>query len=368
MLAKNATSRDHHGPRGLPRRRPSLLRTVRHWVLDRTTDAALRWAPRLSASGIGQLTALVSRLGPHCPVVARQVAENMRSAGLYSPAAHRAYFAAVARHLAGALHALRCAPQAVPGGMSPELADVVMPHLELDASFGALHEHVRRAGRPPHRGAILVGPHIAGYLLHLARLNQELPLTVYLRYSKDARRRAAKERWYQATGVGWISEPPDAGGAFGRLGRMAAAIAAGRTLFITPDLPQKRDAGVAVRCFDREIWLPEGPAVLALRTGAPLFMLLAQPTATGERLTLQGPYPAEDRASGRAARRAAIQRRMQWFAEQFQAWLTQDAPLWYLWGDKRWTRVWHDDPRYGRRTSAAESNELVAPASGCAGG
>ena len=349
MLAKNATSRDHHGPRGRPSRRPWLSRALRHWVLDRTTAAALRWAPRLSPAAVEGLTAVVSRLGPHCPVLARQVAENMRNVGLYSPDAHRAYFAAVARHLAGALHALRCARHAIPGGVSPRLADIVTSRVTLDASFDALRAMIR-----PDRGAVLVGPHVSGYLLHLARLNQELPLTVYLRYSKDARRRAAKEQWYRATGVGWISEPPDAGGAFGRLGRMAAAVAAGRTLFITPDLPRKREAGVAVRFFDRQVWLPEGPAVLALRTGAPLFMLLAQSTATGERLTLHGPYPAEGRAGGRAARRAALQHRMQWFSDHFAAWLSRHAPLWYLWGDKRWTRVLHDDSRYGQRLAAGE--------------
>ncbi len=278
----------------------------------------------------------------------------MRSVGLYASAVHRAYFAAVARHLAGALHALRCAAPAAPGGIDTQFAALVAQCVALDATLGRLHDFIR-----PDRGAVLVAPHIAGYLLHLARLNQEVPLTVYLRYSKDARRRAAKERWYRAAGVGWISEPPDAGGAFGRLGRMAAALAAGRTLFITPDLPQKRDAGVAVRFFDREIWLPEGPAVLALRTGAPLFMLLAAPTAAGQRLTLHGPYPDEDEARGRAARRAAIQRRMQWFADQFQAWLTRHAALWYLWGDKRWTRVLRDDPRYGRRLPASESSLVV---------
>jgi lauroyl/myristoyl acyltransferase len=304
-----------------------------------------------------RLAGLLGWLGPRCPIVARQVADNMRSLGLYSAEEHRGYFAELGGHFAGALHALRCAPGSAGTGMSADLARIAAARVELDASVDRLRQAVQ-----PARGAILMGPHIANYLLNLACLNQVLPLTVYLRHSDDARRQAAKERWYQATGVGWIAEPADAGGPLGRLGRMAAAIAAGRTLFITPDLPQKAPHGVAVRFFDREIRLPEGPALLALRTGAPLFMLTAEPAGARQRLVVHGPCTGDGPPHGRAARRVAMEQRMQWFADHFAQFLTAHAALWYLWGDKRWTQLLHDDPRYGRRLAEPAPRHHARPA------
>lgn len=320
-----------------------MLREVRHWLTARATDAALWAAPRLSARAADRVMGRLAAWGPRLPVVGRQVAENMRAVGVYSPQAYRAYFAQLGAHFAGALHAWRCASRASDAGMCGELAALVAERVELDESVRAL-----RAAAAGGRGAILVGPHIANYLLNLARLNQDVPLTVYLRYSKDARRRIAKERWYRASGVQWISEPADAGGPMGRLGRMAAALQAGETLFITPDLPQKRDDGTPVRFFDREIYLPAGPAVLALRTRAPVFMLTAEVCGARQRLLVRGPYDGSAAGRGRAARHAAIAEQMQWFATEFERFVRAQPALWYLWGDKRWTRVLHGDPRYVR--------------------
>ena len=317
-----------------------MLRVTRHWLTARATDAAMAVAPQLSAPAIDRIAPLITRCGPLCPVVARNVADNMRAVGVYSVAAHRAYFAQLGAHFAGALHALRYAGANAASGMHPELAELVRQRIELDASFDRL-----RAAADQGDGAIIMGPHIANYLLNLARLNQEIPLTIYLRYSKEARRRAAKERWYRATGVGWISEPPDAGGSLGRLGRMAAALRTGKVLFITPDLPQKRADGTPVRLFDREIYLPAGPAVLALRCGAPLFMLTAQVTAQRQRLVLRGPLSVSRQSGGR---RAGVRAALQWFADEFEQFVRQRPALWYLWGDKRWTRVFRGDPRYVR--------------------
>lgn len=327
-----------------------MLRELRHWVTAQATDAALLAAPRLSAIAIERIGAALAGCGPYCPVIAHSVASNMRALSVYSPAAHRAYFAQLGAHFAGALHALRCATRRVDAGWSDELVRLAASRVDLDESITQLC-----GAATGGRGVILVGPHIANYLLNLTRLNQEIPLTIYLRYSKDARRRLAKERWYQASGVGWISEPADAGGPLGRLGRMAAALREGRTLFITPDLPQKRDNGTPVSFFDREIYLPPGPGLLAERTGAPLFMLTAESRGGRQRLVVHGPCRVDPGARGRDSRRAAVQRRLQWFASGFAEFLKAQPPLWYLWGDKRWTRLLHDDPRYGRRLDAPPS-------------
>lgn len=320
-----------------------MLRAARHWLTARATDAALWAAPRLSARAADRLAGRLAAWGPRLPVIGRQVAENMRAVGVYSVETHQAYFAQLGTHFAGALHAWRYADASRGGALCPALAELVAERVELDESVNRLREAATDG-----RGAILVGPHIANYLLNLARLNQEVQLTIYLRYSKDARRRVAKERWYRASGVRWISEPADAGGAMGRLGRMAAALQAGETLFITPDLPQKRDDGTPVRFFEREIYLPAGPALLALRTRAPVFMLTAEVRGARQRLMVRGPHDGSAAGSGRAARHAAIAEQMQWFATEFERFVRTQPELWYLWGDKRWTRVLHGDARYVR--------------------
>ncbi|MEW6253054.1 MAG: hypothetical protein AB1716_20640 [Planctomycetota bacterium] len=339
-----------------------MLRSLRHWATARATDAALAAAPRLPPAALDGIGALLGTAGALLPPLRHTVAENMRALGLHTPAVEREYFAQIGAHLAGALHALRAgtgfdagpalyAPEPSAddtnecsgGKASDELLRRAAERVELGASVDCL---LRAAAAG--RGVILVGPHICNYLLNLARLNAATPLTVYLRHSRDVRRRAAKQAWYAASGVGWIAAPPDAAGSLGRLGRMAAALAEGRTLFITPDLPQKPDAGMRVEFFGRGVYLPAGVGLLAERSGAPLFMLTAQRMARGtgpgsalprQRLIVHGPCPGPPAGRGRAARQAGVAVRLQWFADLFAGFLRAHAPLWYLWGDKRWTRA-----------------------------
>jgi lauroyl/myristoyl acyltransferase len=321
------------------------LRPLRHWVTARLTDTALRAAPWLSPRTIDDFCRRVARCGVYAPIIRSQIARNMQSLGVYSPAALREHFLWLGGHFAGAIHALRCAARTA--GPSPELARLAADRIALDPSVEPL-----AAAATQGRGAIVVGPHITNYLLSLTRLNAFLPLTCYLRYSKDGQRRAAKQRWYQASGVGWISEPPAADRALGRLGTMAQALRSGQTLYVTPDLPQKRDAGTPVRFFGRTIYLPAGAGALAVRTGAPLYVLLAERTGDGQRLFLRGPWvpPRE------VDRKAAVALALQWFATHFESFLRRETPLWYLWGDKRWTRVLRGDPRYvGEPAAAAET-------------
>jgi len=317
-----------------------LLRGLRRWVTGWATDAGMWMAPQLSAAAVDRIGHWIGRCGGHLPLLVGAVADNMRAAGVYSPAAVRDYFVQVGIHLAGALHALRSAGARSAHDRGFELAELARARIELDASVGRLGE-VAATG-----GVILVGPHIANYLLGLARLNQEIPLTVYLRHSKDPRRQEAKRRWCRAAGVEWICEPPDVGSALGRLGPMAAALRNNRALFITPDLPQKRGQGVPVDLFGRRICLPAGPAWLALRTRAPMYLLLAEVRDQGQRLIVHGPFEHLGASSGRAERRTEVQRRMQWFAAKLERFLREQTPLWYLWGDKRWTRLFHGDRRY----------------------
>jgi hypothetical protein len=60
---------------------------------------------------------------------------------------------------------------------------------------------------------------------------------------------------------------------------------------------------------------------------------------------------------------------LQIFADQATQTIRAHPELWYLWGDKRWTHVFRDDPRYvppsaGRldAPTPAEAASPIAPA------
>lgn len=327
-----------------------VLRALRHWLTENTLRTAVRAAPHLSPHAAEQIVTGLIGCGAALPPLAERIAGNMRSAGVYHPAAVRMYFRQLGQHLAGALYAMQCtidaaddddAPHADRG--APAFSARAAERIELGPSVAALADRTTDG-----RGAIIMAPHINSYLLFLARLNQAVPLTVYLRHSSDTRRQSWKRRWYRASGVDWIAEPPGVRGTMGRLGPMAGALEAGRTIFITPDLPQKPSAGTPVACCGRELYLPAGAALLAVRTGAPLFVLTAEPAGTRLRLHLHGPHTPAVAGRGRDARRQCLVAHLQWFAAHLERLLTQHPQLWYLWGDKRWTRVFRNDPRYTR--------------------
>ena len=336
-----------------------MLRAMRQWLTRRVTGAALASAPRISTRTVDAIEGLLATCGPYCPVIRRIVADNMRSLGVYSKDAHRDYFARAGAHFAGQLHALRQAGVGEGRRVCDGPADVVAERFELDASVARL-THAAAEGT----GAIVMAAHAADFLRGMARLNQTVPLTAYYRYSRDPRRREAKERIFRALGIAWISEPAGASGSLGRLGRMARAVREGGTLYFMADLARKRSEGVAVQWLGREVYLPAAPALLALRTGAPLFMLLAEPNGPGQRLTIHGPYVPPPAARTRADRRAAVADRMQWFASGFERFLLDQPGLWFFWGDKRWTRVCRGDPRYTRSVDPSPAAPIVSPPTG----
>lgn len=288
----------------------------------------------------------------------------MRAVGLYSAKVHQDYFVRVAEHLAAAMHIFRYVPPAGErtAAMAAPLARMVREQIQLDESVQILQRAVA-AGN----GAIVVGCHITNFLLVLARLNEEIPLTVYLRHSRDPRRLAAKERWCRATGLQFIAEPASSTDPTRRAAAMAEALQSGRVLVITPDLPQKDASGVPVRFIDRRIWLPNGPAALSLLTGAPLVAAVARPAGSATCLVLEGPIGAEVTNKGRGWRQDAIAERMQWFADRFANYLRAYPSLWFLWGDNRWTRVFRGDARYAQFGAAGDATASDAAAINVAG-
>jgi lauroyl/myristoyl acyltransferase len=322
------------------------MKALRQWLTARLSEGAVRCAPRLSESGVAKLQAAIAWGGPRFPVVSRMVADNMRAVGVYSPEIHREYFRQAATHLTGWLHVFRhSGPTAAAGtnGIPPALARLAAERIQFDQSVALLKEAASDG-----RGVILMAMHITDMAMWATRISQEVPCTGYGRYSKDARRQQIKERCWRTMGLSWVSEPSEDDQPGARLAKMAEALHAGRVVLITPDLVRKRDEGRPVRFFDREIYLPSGPAVLSLMTGAPLMMIGAHPSGESRCVTFHGPLPAETAPPESGRHEAALTERMQWFAEGLQTLLQSQPALWFFWGDKRWTRVFQGDPRYVR--------------------
>jgi lauroyl/myristoyl acyltransferase len=327
---------------GLASVESSALRALRRWVIAEATRAATAGAPLLGCRAVDAVARLVACAGPFVPVVGRNVAGNMRSLGVYSPQAWRDYFVQLGAHFAGAIHMLRCAGRPGDARIREELARAIDQRIALDASVSLLHEAAARG-----RGAVIMGPHLVNYLLGLARLSRDVPLTIYFRHQKDARRQEAKERWCRAAGIEAVFQPAVEGQPGARVSRIAEVIGEGRVVFVPPDLPRKRDEGVPVSFFGREMYLPAGAAVLAVRTGVPLFMLLARGEGGRQRLVVHGPSAVKV-LNGEGGERAAVRQHLQWFADLFEQFLREETALWYFWGDKRWTRALSGSPGYSR--------------------
>ena len=351
------------------------MRVVRKWLTARLTDVALVAAPRLRPGVIDVFESLLARGGRYCPVVRQLVARNMQAVGVYTPQAHRDYFTRAAAHLAGQLHILRNAPHAggAPGaGMPEQLARVVRDRIQLDASFDRL-----RQAASGGQGVIIMAPHVVDLPLWLARLNQEVPLSVYMRDSKDPMRRFAKQQWYRTAGCDAIVESSgnrnalDSGEADRASGRrrLIEALRQRRVVVITPDIPQKDPKGKPVRFFDREICLPRGAAILSRLTSAPLMTMVARPAGPAIRLVLHGPFSAHVGTGPErsASRPASVQQRLQWFTDCFVDFLRAYPSLWFFWGDKRWGRVFRGDPRYVRSAGASVSPNRTPSAMRTAG-
>src|SRR5204862_3697733 len=107
--------------------------------------------------------------------------------------------------------------------------------------------------------------------------NIEIPLTVFLRHSRDPLRLQAKAAWCRSAGIGMIAEPSRLADPAARAAILAQAMAEKRVLVITPDLAQRRGSGIPVKIFGREVYMPSGVASLALLTAAPIIPVRPRP-------------------------------------------------------------------------------------------
>lgn len=324
-------------PQKPTRPKRGLARVLRQRAVAATTHTGLALARWLPARGVDAIEAAIAAAGPYLPVLARIVADNMRIAGVYSRDAVRAYFVGLATHFAGAMHVWRVRDPGASGApVPPSMREFLIRRVALDPSLDPLIELSRRG-----QGAVLVGPHLSGYLIYLARLNLDLPLTAYMRPTRHEKRRALQERWMRTVGLRRLVDPDS--NANPTL-VMAGAVKRGGVVYITPDLPRKLDDGTPVRFLGREIYLPAGLSLIARRAGAPMYFLTARFDRGVCRLGAIGPYAAPAEAPRGERGQAA----MQWFADLFARFLCDNPGMWYFWADKRWTRVLRGDPEYSR--------------------
>lgn len=312
-----------------------MQRRARRWITRRVQTVGLGLAPKVPPGAIGLVERCLGRFGPLAPRIARQVADNMRIAGVYSSEAHREYFRQVARHLANALRVF-----GVPAGKY-RIEDLVDGQIDTDDSIAFLTGAMQNG-----RGVVVAAPHVCNYVLTLIRLAREVPICVYLRWSGDPAKRRLKAAWCRAAGLNVFAEPASATDPSSRAAALVDLLREGKAVVMTPDIAQKAERGVPVRLFDRQAYLPTGPASIALLAEAPLVPVFGR--TDGERHTIVCRPPIAVESVGRAAggRPAAIRRAMQQWTDEFERFVRAQPHAWFLWGDSRWTRVFRGDPKY----------------------
>ena len=312
------------------------LRNLRRRLTSAAVINAARGAPFTPGVGIRLLEALLARGGPVAPKLARMVRANMQHAEITDARAADEYFEHAARHLTNGLRVLKWArhPQKV--------IDLARQDVTLDDTLTAARQTIAA-----HNGGGIIAPaHCQNYLVSLVRLNQDIPISIYLRWNKDPRRVELKRRWCAAAGLDVIVEPKNLTNPAARAEICVEAIRNGKTLAITPDLPQKAEDGVPVRWLDRTIYLPSGPASLAMLAEVPLLPLFATYQGKQQVLSFEAPIPVERLTRAAGGRKEATRRATQTWADGFAAFVRNCPAAWYLWADNRWTRVLRNDPRY----------------------
>jgi predicted LPLAT superfamily acyltransferase len=306
-------------------------------------------APVLPSGLVDGVEWLLRTAGPRLPVLGGMVAGNMRAAGVYSDAAFRAYFEQVALHLCNAARIFRL--RRCPGAV----ARLAGGQIDLDPSI----DHLRGACAGG-RGVVLAPAHTTNYVLTLARLNQAVPLCIFLRWSSDTRRQAMKRDWCEACGIEVVMEPASEANPTARAAACVEILRSGRVLAITPDIAQKEADGVAVDVLGRRAHLPSGMAAIALLAEAPIVPLFGRLDGKRQALYCCPPLRAEMLPRAEGGRRAAIQRATQAWAVHFEDFLRAAPAAWFLWGDSRWTKVFRLDPRYARPHDEAPRPGLAA--------
>jgi len=313
-------------------------------MIAQAKSAGLAAAPRLSASMVDRLERMLAKWGPRAPVLARQVLTNMQTTGVGGREHVEAHFQQMARHLSNALRIFR-------SGFSPEVvADLARRDIAIDETMEVVKSSIAEG-----RGAVIIPPHVCNFLLTAVRLNQEVPLSIYLRWSSDPRKRELKEAWCKASGLNAILEPANATDPSARAAACVEILRSGRALVMTPDIVQRAGRGTPVRLFGRIVDLPTGPASIAMLAESPLFSMFGRTKGGIHTMTFKPPRMIVSRSRAEGGRNAAVREAMQEWGDWFTEFLRADPATWFLWGDSRWTRFFRGDPAYSRPVDAVKT-------------
>ncbi len=254
---------------------------------------------------------------------------------VFTPDVYRRHFNNVARHLTNGLRILSNRDN--PG----RIRELAARDIDLDDSIQSGQGDIERDG-----GGLIAPAHCVNYLISLVRLNQSMPVSIYLRWSKDARKVELKRRWCQAAGLDVIIEPSKLTNPAARAELIIEAIRAGRTVAITPDLAQRASEGVPVHLLGRTAYLPSGPASLAMLAEVPMRPLFARRDGNRQVLYFANPIRVQRLPRSDGGRTESVRRAMQAWTDGFEKFIRDCPDQWFLWGDNRWTRAIQGDPAY----------------------
>lgn len=321
------------------------LRSVRRWITSQAVLSGRRLAPILPPFAVDGMEWVMSQAGRRMPVLAAMVERNMRAAGVHRHGTVAAYFAQMALHFANAARLFKVA------GHPDKVERLACGQIALEDSLAILKQAASGG-----RGVLLAPAHTTNYVLTLARLNLEVPICIFLRWSKDQRKLELKHDWCRAAGLRVVLEPASAANPTARAAACVELLRAGTVLAITPDIAQKADEGVPVRMFDRYVYLPSGTPATAMLAETPLIPLFGRIESGVQRLYFGLPIEVPSLGRAQGGRKAAIRQALQTWAAGFEQYIRACPEAWFLWGDSRWTRVFAMDPEYARPLDSPASS------------
>ena len=232
-------------------------------------------------------------------------------------------------------------------GYTKLLADfVLLPTLTPDRVHQMVEwegiEHIHEA-RKQGRGVIVVTPHFGNWDIAAAATTAlGLPLTAVTESygSPDLNRRVIEAR--RRIGINVVPLGVTAGKA------VINALRRNELVALICDLPPREGRSVRVRICGQDAVVPAGPALLALRTGAPVVPFVCR-RLQDDRYRVEVQAPVEFHPTGRKDRDVAAL--AQTIMGRFEPMLRANPEQWYL-----FSPMWHLDA-----TASTEAELAVAP-------
>ena len=297
----------------------SVLRTLRKEAVLSMLRIGMHTSQHTSAAGVELLRGAALAAVKACLPLRTRLARNMKLAGVYRKGLVDLHFERAIDQLGLLMHVFRT------GFAHSGVAE----KFRFDNSFQYLIQ-AHEAGR----GVLVISPHLCCYPLFPRVLSERILCSIYLRRSTDPRKHAINAAIGRAGG-GHLVHPPAGATRFERLAVAIRVLREGRTLFITPDLPRKPDQGVPVTILNRTVHFPTGVPIMAMRTGAPIVIVLWCYRDGLYHVRCHEPMDFSARGKRQHRATAAVRK----FAGLMDECIRQQPEMWWNWLDKRWTRI-----------------------------